>query len=31
MISAAIMAHSFLSANIYAAITDLFPGRLVGA
>ncbi len=30
MISLAIMAHNFLSANMYAAITDLFPGRLVG-
>jgi ACS family hexuronate transporter-like MFS transporter len=30
MISVAIMAHNFLSANMYAAITDLFPGRLVG-
>jgi ACS family hexuronate transporter-like MFS transporter len=30
MISIAIMAHNFLSANMYAAITDLFPGQLVG-
>jgi ACS family hexuronate transporter-like MFS transporter len=30
MISLAIMAHNFLSANMYAAITDLFPGRAVG-
>lgn len=30
MISLAIMAHNFLSANMYGAITDLFPGRLVG-
>jgi ACS family hexuronate transporter-like MFS transporter len=30
MISLAIMAHNFLSANMYAAITDLFPRSLVG-
>lgn len=30
MISLAIMAHNFLSANMYAAFTDLFPSALVG-
>jgi ACS family hexuronate transporter-like MFS transporter len=30
MISLAIMGHNFLSANMFASITDLFPGRLVG-
>jgi ACS family hexuronate transporter-like MFS transporter len=30
IISLVIMAHNFLSANMYAAITDLFPGALVG-
>lgn len=30
MISLAVMAHNFLSANMYAAITDLFSTRLVG-
>ena len=30
MISIAIMAHSFLSANMDAAIRDLFPGELAG-
>jgi ACS family hexuronate transporter-like MFS transporter len=30
IISLVIMAHNFLSANMYAAITDLFPGQLVG-
>ncbi|MGH9343939.1 MAG: MFS transporter [Terriglobia bacterium] len=30
LISLVIMADNFLSANMFAAITDLFPGRLVG-
>ena len=30
MISIAIMAHNFLSANMFAAITDLSPSHLVG-
>lgn len=30
LISLVIMAHNFLSANMYGAITDLFPDRLVG-
>ncbi|MGC2299345.1 MAG: MFS transporter, partial [Acidobacteriaceae bacterium] len=30
MISIAIMADNFLSANMFAAITDLFPSELVG-
>jgi ACS family hexuronate transporter-like MFS transporter len=30
LISTVIMAHNFLSANMYGAITDLFPDRLVG-
>lgn len=30
IISVVIMAHNFLSANMYGAITDLFPGPLVG-
>lgn len=30
LISLVILAHNFLSANMYAAITDLFPNGLVG-
>lgn len=30
VISLVVMAHNFLSANMYGAITDLFPTRLVG-
>lgn len=30
VISVAIVAHNFLSANMYAAISDLFPSHLVG-